>query len=321
MRHWWVWIWLCLGVTLFPPVHAAGPSSDKVLNPGADLWKEIRGRQAAPATTQVQGRDTQVLINEWGERFRDYRREQFVRYSGYILAGVLALLLLYHVIFGGLKVEESGAKILRFELVDRIVHWLLAGLFLFLALTGLILAFGRFVILPWAGPEAFSVIASASKEGHNLFGPLFIVAFVWFFIRFVSRNLPRLVDILWLLRAGGMLGGGHPRAGFFNGGEKIWFWLLALGGVLLSLSGLALDFPMFVPGRNPLAAALVIHGAAAVILLAASFGHMYLGTIGVRGSLQGMTSGLVDEAWVQAHHVLWYEELKRKMTQDKEPSQ
>ncbi len=312
MRHWWVWVWLCLGATLFPPVHAAGPSTDKVLNPGAELWNEVRGRQAAPATTQVQGRDSQVLVNEWGEHFRDYRRQRFVRYSGYLLAGVVSLLLLYHLLHGGLEVTESGRKVLRFELTERIVHWLLAGVFLLLTVTGVVLAFGRFVVLPWSGPEVFAVIASASKEGHNLFGPLFIVALLWFFVLFVGRNLPRLVDIYWLIRAGGMLGGGHPAAGFFNGGEKIWFWILTIGGLAVSTSGVVLDFPALVEGRNPLVLALVVHGIAAVVLIAASFGHMYLGTLGVKGSLEGMKSGLVDEAWAHAHHVLWYEELNRK---------
>ncbi|RMG38637.1 MAG: formate dehydrogenase subunit gamma [Gammaproteobacteria bacterium] len=312
MKRGCLWLLLILGLGMPLVAFSAGPPGDKVLNPGAELWKEVRGRQPAPATTQVQGRDTAVLINPWGERFRDYRRDRYIRYSGYLLAGVVGLLLLYHLLHGGLEVAESGRKVLRFEATERIVHWLLAVVFLALAVTGAILAFGRFVILPWLGGEAFSVIAAVSKQAHNLLGPLFIVALLWFFVLFVGRNLPKLVDLLWLIRAGGMLGGGHPPAGFFNGGEKIWFWILAVGGAVVSASGIVLDFPSLVEGRDPLVLALVVHGAAAVILIAASFGHMYLGTVGVKGSLQGMITGLVDEAWARTHHALWYEQLKGK---------
>ena len=304
MMRSWLWVLLSLGMLLPAAGFAASPSQDKVLSPGADLWKEVRGRETAPATTQVKGQDTNVLINQWGEKFRDYRRERFVRYAGYLLAGVVVLLLLFHILHGAIKIQESGRKVLRFELYDRVAHWLLAVVFLFLAATGLILAFGRFAILPWLGADAFSILASASKEGHNLFGPLFIVALAWVFIRFVARNIPKWMDVVWLLKGGGILGRAHPSAGFFNGGEKIWFWLLVLGGVLISLSGLALDFPTFMPGRNVLVLSLVVHGAGAVLLLAAAFGHIYL-ALGVQGTLDGMTSGMVDEAWARTHHDRW----------------
>lgn len=299
-----LWALLSLGLLLPAAGLAASPGQDKVLNPGAELWKEVRGRTVAPATTQVQGQDTNVLVNQWGEQFRDYRRERFVRYAGYLLAGVVVLLAAFHLLHGAIKVQKSGRKIQRFELYDRVAHWLLASVFLFLAVTGLILAFGRFVILPWLGADAFSVAASASKEAHNLFGPLFIVALAWIFIRFVARNVPRWIDIVWLVKGGGILGRGHPSAGFFNAGEKIWFWLLVLGGLLISLSGLALDFPSLMPSRNLLVLSLVLHGAGAILLLAVSFGHIYM-ALGVQGTLEGMKTGMVDEEWARAHHDRW----------------
>jgi formate dehydrogenase subunit gamma len=300
------WLWVLLSLVLLLPAAgmAASPEQDKVLHPGADLWKEVRGRTVAPATTQVQGQDTGVLINKWGEQFRDYRRERFLRYAGYLLAGVVVLLAAFHLLHGAIKVEKSGRKIQRFQLYDRVAHWLLASVFLFLALTGLILAFGRFVILPWLGADAFSVAASASKEAHNLFGPLFIVALTWVFLRFVARNVPKWVDIVWLFKGGGMFGRSHVSAGFFNGGEKIWFWLLVLGGLLISVSGLALDFPSLLPSRNILVLSLVLHGAGAILLLAVSFGHIYM-ALGVQGTLDGMKSGMVDEEWARTHHDRW----------------
>ena len=282
-----------------------------VPDPGTDLWRAVRQRGVIePGRTQIPGLDSGVLVDVSGEEFRDYRRERFIRYFGWILPGVVLLTLLFHLLHGAITYRPSGRRVLRFDLYDRIAHWLLALVFLFLGSTGLILAFGRFVILPWSGKEAFSVVASASKEGHNLFGPLFIVALVWVILRFLSRNWPSREDIVWLLRGGGFFGGTHCSAGFFNAGEKLWFWLLFIGGLALSVSGLLLDFPALAPGRDALILALVVHGLAAILLLGFALGHIYVGTIGVQGTLQGMTSGEVDEAWAEAHHDRWFAQIR-----------
>ncbi len=47
----------------------------------------------------------------------------------------------------------------------------------------------------------------------------------------------------------------------------------------------------------------------ALILISVSFGHIYLGTIGVEGTLESMTTGYVDATWAKAHHDHWYEEM------------
>lgn len=312
----WLLILVCLSLVAFEVQAAASGNGSEnkhiqVPNPGAVLWREVRQRDGAVSgrTQVLRGTETGVLINRDGERFRDYRRGQFIRYAAYFLGGVVALLLLYFLLHGKVRIEggESGRKLLRFELIDRIAHWLLALLFLFLAGTGLLLLFGRFIIIPWLGAEAFSPIASACKEGHNLFGPIFIAALLFFLVRFIARNIPKLVDLRWLLTAGGMIGGGHVRAGFFNAGEKIWFWLVVLFGLAIVGSGLILDFPSLLPQRTMLTLALVVHGLAAVVLFGVALGHIYMGSIGTEGTLEGMKNGYVDENWARTHHDLWLE--------------
>ncbi len=307
-------LWL-VALLLLLPLSAAAQSRESspimVPNPGTDLWRAVRQRgEVAPGRTQIQGMDSGVLVDANADRFRDYRRKQFLRYAGWALPGVLVLILLFHLLHGAVTVAPNGRRILRFDLYDRIAHWLLAGVFLFLGATGLILAFGRFVILPWSGKEVFSVVASASKEGHNLFGPLFIVALLWVIGRFLSRNWPSRGDLVWLLKGGGFFGKGHVSAGFFNAGEKIWFWLLFFGGLALAVSGLVLDFPAYAPGRDALILALIVHGLAALLLLAFALGHIYVGTLGVKGTLDGMITGEVDEAWARAHHDRWHAAVK-----------
>jgi formate dehydrogenase subunit gamma len=306
-----------LAVVLYGP-WAAVSANDRehspiaVPHPASDLWRAVRQRDGiAHGLTQVDGVESGVLISKSGEDFRQYRRQDFIGAGGLLIGGTAALILLFYLIKGRIRIPEgrSGQRVKRFVDIDRTIHWFTAVLFVFLALTGLLLLFGRFVVLPVFGAEAFSVIASASKEGHNLFGPLFLVAVGLLFIRFARKNLPARGDFGWVIRGGGMIGKGHVSAGYFNAGEKIWFWSVMLLGTVVCLSGLVLLFPVFGQGREVMQLALIIHGIVAVLLIAGSFGHIYIGTLGTEGSLESMTTGYVDSNWAKAHHDRWYEEV------------
>ena len=288
----------------------ADTAAGKVANPGTELWREVRQREAPLAgATQVTGMDSGVLINTLGEQWRRFRMEQLVPVAGALIGGVLGLIILFHLFKRGVRLEHgrSGNYIQRFKEIDRILHWYVATVFIFLALTGLILLTGRVVLIPVFGHEVFSAIASASKEGHNLFGPLFLLGVVGLFIRFVSKNFPGKGDLGWLLKAGGFLGGKHPSAGFFNAGEKIWFWLVIVVGLTISVTGLILEFPFFGQDRPLMALSLVLHGVGAVLLVAGLFGHIYVGTAGMEASLESMTTGYVDVNWARQHHDQWAE--------------
>jgi formate dehydrogenase subunit gamma len=78
------------------------------------------------------------------------------------------------------------------------------------------------------------------------------------------------------------------------------------------ISGLALDFPNFVQSRETLQLANVIHAVCAMIWLAIAFGHMYIGTLGTEGAIEGMTTGYVSVEWAKQHHSLWYEGVSRR---------
>jgi len=314
-----------------------------VPNPGADLWRAVRerqqalepgalperastsafvtdlsrnlveGRGATAAHTQVRGVDSTVLINPFGEDWRRFRMEQLIPFGGYLLIGALGVILLFALVRGRIKMDGgvSGKRLLRFTEFERVLHWFLASVFIFLALSGLVLLFGRPVLLPLMGPEAFAVLASACKEGHNLFGPLFLAALVVLFVHFVAQNLYRRGDLTWLLRGGGMLGV-HASAGYFNMGEKIWFWLVILGGVAISVSGLTLLFPNVGQGREVMELALLVHGVAALALIAVALGHIYIGTYGTVGTINSMVTGYVDLNWARSHHDRWAKECEEQ---------
>ncbi|MEN8205133.1 MAG: formate dehydrogenase subunit gamma [Pseudomonadota bacterium] len=313
---------LTLVLPLIPyAVADLGESAGKVVNPGADLWREVRQRdRSVIGTTRVKGVDSGVLINVYGEDWRQFRMQRLIPYGAALMGIVLSVILLYYLVRGPLRLQggPSGKKIQRFTVFERTTHWFTVSVFWLLALTGLILLYGRFVLIPLLGPDGFGLTASACKEAHNLFGPMFLVAILMLFVTFVKDNFYARGDMTWLIKGGGLLGGGHVSAGRFNAGEKIWFWIAVLGGIVLCVSGLILDFAVFGQGREVMELSHVLHGIVALIVITVSFGHIYLGTAGVEGTIGSMTTGYVDEAWAKSHHDRWYAEVKAAAVDDSE---
>lgn len=291
-----------------PPHRPDFPQGVSTTNPGSDLWREVRQRDLTiTGVSQVKGVDSGVLINVEGDRWARFRIDNPVRYAPMIMLAVVLVLLAFYVLRGKVGIEGglSGRMVFRFSDYERILHWCLAIVFLFLAITGLILLLGRTLMIPLFGHHLFSLLASASKEGHNLFGPIFLVSLLLMLVSFARRNIYEKGDLTWLLKGGGFIGKGHVTGGFFNMGEKSWYWLVILVGLAISISGLILVFPNFGQGRVIMALSSVVHVFGAIILIAVSIGHMYMGSFGTEGSSEAMKSGYVDINWAEAHHDRW----------------
>lgn len=305
---------LTLVAPLVPYALAYVPGAGGVPNPGAELWSEVR--QGMPGQTQIQGTDAATLISAGGEQWRQYRMQQLAPYSAMIFAGLIGLFALYYLIHGRIRIKagRSGRLIPRYTAVDRWIHWFMAVVFVVLMLTGVVLLYGRWVLIPWLGPEGFSVTAQFCKSAHNLTGLLFPLAVLLVFFAYLREAVFKFkVDMTWFLRAGGYLGGKHPSSGKINAGQKAWYWTVVLGGALLCVTGLALDFPDFVQSRELLRDAYQLHTLIAVFVIAFFFVHIYLGAIGMEGSLEAMTNGHVDANWAKEQHDLWYEEVSGRI--------
>jgi formate dehydrogenase subunit gamma len=196
-----------------------------------------------------------------------------------------------------------------------VIHWYTAILFIILAITGLSLLFGRSVLIPVMGREAFAAWANFAKPVHDWLAVPFIVGLVLMMVPWIKDSLPKAYDWTWIKMGGGYLDKSkHPPAGFVNAGEKIWFWLLFFGGIVLCASGFFLLFPNFGFERSTMQLAHVLHAVSGVALTAFALGHIYLGTLGNQGTLEGMITGEVDEAWARKHHSVWYDEVKKQGT-------
>jgi formate dehydrogenase subunit gamma len=287
-----------------------------VKNPSTDLWRAVRQRNAIEpqglsslAQAENLGTGAGVLINVKGQVWREFRRNWLLPYGGYFLIGALGFLLLLYLLVKNVKIPNgrSGKTVSRLSTMQRVSHWFMVFLIGFMGLTGLLLLFGRLVAIPILGLEGFAFIASASKEGHNLFGPLVIISLLLMLFYFIRHNWPAKGDIKWLFSLGGLLSKKHLKIGFFNAGEKLLFWFTIWLGVVLSITGLLLLFPYYIQTEAYTQLAIIIHAIAALLLIAIAFAHIWM-VVTIEGTMDAMKDGNVDENWAKSHHSRWYEE-------------
>jgi len=172
--------------------------------------------------------------------------------------------------------------------------------------------FGKHVLLPVMGYTLFGWLTALAKNLHNFVGPFFIVSVLAMILMWLRDNLPRLYDFQWFARAWAFfMRGEHIPSGRFNAGEKGWFWVGVVGlSVVVSYTGLVLLFPNFDQTRAVMQQAWIWHASAALLYIAISLGHIYMGTIGVEGAYQNMREGVTDETWAREHHEIWYNEVR-----------
>ena len=302
---------------------AANPTGDsqakrQAEQPGnnAPVWREVR-KEGVEHFTTIQGRETGVLVQSAGETWRRIRNGPITFYGGWLIVLVLAAIAAFYLWKGPIKLHEppSGRMILRFKAIERWSHWCVAISFSVLGISGLVILFGKHVLLPVIGYTLFAWLTLLMKNLHNFIGPLFIVSIVLMAVVYARYNLPIKEDLDWLAKAGGLVSGKHVPSGRFNAGEKGWFWLgVVVLGIIMTVSGLVLLFPNFDQVRSTMQTANIVHGIGGVVFIAISFGHIYLGTIGMQGAYEGMRTGYVDEEWAKEHHELWYKDVKAGKT-------
>ena len=230
--------------------------------------------------------------------------------SGIAILGMLTLLIIFYLWRGMVRIESgrSGRTIVRFNAVERFVHWMTAVCFIILALSGLNITLGRPLLLPLMKSESFTALSEWAKYAHNYLSFPFTVGVVLIFLMWLGGNIPTRVDIDWLKRGGGMVGRDRPPAYRFNAGQKLVYWIVVLGGGAAAVSGYALIFPFYGTTIETMQQAEMVHGIVAMLFIAVMLAHIYIGTIGMEGAFEAMGSGTVDLNWAKEHHCLWLEE-------------
>lgn len=294
---------------------AAEQAARQQTQPGnnAPVWRDVRSEQ--PHFTTTKGRETGVLIQSGGETWRAMRNGWVIPAMGWLLVAVFLAIAAFYWWRGPIHLHEkpTGRLLQRFSTLERFTHWVMGISFCVLAVTGIMVMFGKYVLLPLLGAPVFALLTQIGKVLHNVTGPVFVVSLVLFIVLFVRDNLPSKDDLQWLKSAGGLVTGKHVPSHRFNAGEKVWFWLgVVVLCLIVSVSGLVLNFPNFDQSRATMQFYNLVHGVASGLVMAMALGHIYLGSIGMDGAYQSMRSGYVDETWAKEHHQYWYEAEKAK---------
>ena len=299
------------------PPQAASQQQAPVIDPDASVVdQDALFRQSSRIEGQVAipNKNAAVLEQPAGRLWR-YFHEVLLHWTGAIaILGMIALLAIAYLITGRQRIlaGRSGTKVHRFSGFERFSHWLTATSFVILGLTGLNITFGKRLLLPLIGPEAFTTFSEAAKYVHNFVSFPFVLGLVLIVVLWIKDNIPRKVDIEWLKQGGGFIRSKHPTAGRFNAGEKIVFWLVVAAGLAVAVSGYLLLFPFYVTNIAGMQIGQVVHSIVGILFVALIIAHIYIGTLGMEGAFEAMGTGYVDLNWAKQHHRLWLEEESMK---------
>src|SRR5437879_4468275 len=289
------------------------PAAAQQINPTASSVKE---QQLLEELSRVQGRvsipdlRSGVLEQPAGRDWREFRNVTLRWIGGIAILGTLAVLVIFYLSRGMVRLESgrSGRSIVRFTAFERFVHWMTATCFIILAISGLNITFGRPLLLPLIGFEAFSEWSQWAKYAHIYLSFPFTIGVVLIFLMWIAGNIPNKVDVDWLKRGGGIVGHDHPPAYRFNAGQKAIYWIVVGGGGAVAVTGYELMFPFYLSGIEGMQLAQIVHSIVAVLFVAAMLAHIYIGTIGMQGAFEAMWTGTVDVNWAKEHHSLWLKE-------------
>jgi formate dehydrogenase subunit gamma len=273
-----------------------------------DQLKVIQGRGTIPDTKSY------TIEHPAGRDWRHFHTVTLKWIGAVAILGMLVVLAIFYLYRGRIPIEEgrSGRLVLRFNAFERFVHWITAASFIVLGITGLNVTFGRVLFASGSGSDAFSTWSQWAKYAHNYVSFAFTAGVILMFLMWIGQNFPTAADMEWLKRAGGIFTkkhGGHPPAWKFNGGQKLLYWIVSIAGIAMIVTGYMLMFPFYgglTVGGMELSE--IFHGIIGVLFIAMILAHIYLGTLGMEGALEGMVDGTVDYNWAKEHHPLWVKE-------------
>jgi formate dehydrogenase subunit gamma len=311
-----------LSIVAAVPTFAQKLGPDGAPNPTASVKDERTLLKQAPrieGRVDIPDKKAGVLVQPAGRNWEYFHEVVLHRGGAIVILGTIVLLGAAYLVVGRIRISagRSGQKILRFKSFERFAHWLTAVSFVVLGLTGLNITFGKILLLPVMGPEAFADLSQAAKYVHDFTSFSFVTGLILIAVIFFRDNFPTKVDIDWLKQGGGFIKSKHAPAGRFNLGEKLVYWFSLAAGIAVSISGFLLLFPFYGTDIAEMQLAQVVHSVIAVLFVALILAHIYIGTIGMEGAFEAMGTGEVDVNWAREHHDLWFAQQLAEQQQHK----
>jgi formate dehydrogenase subunit gamma len=294
-----------------PPAPATKPLSGS--NPTDEAMKEqqlLQQLRKLEGRVSIPDQKAALLEQPQGRSYQFFHERLLPWVAGILVVGILAALLLFYLLRGRIALEDrqTSIKILRFNVFERLTHWMTATAFIVLAITGLNYVFGKRLLFPLIGADAFATWSQWAKFAHTTMAWAFMLGLLFMIFAWIRDNIPDRYDWRWLREFGGFLSGRHPPARRFNAGQKMIYWSVILFGLTLSATGIIMLFPFWTLDINGMQWAQYIHAFAGAILTAVIIAHIYIGSLGMEGAYNAMGTGEVDLAWARAHHSLWADE-------------
>ena len=202
--------------------------------------------------------------------------------------------------------------VLRYKFTERLCHWVTALTYTYCLATG----------LAFYSPHLFWIAlvlggGATSRFWHPVGGLLFVAGAIWMHDLWRRDMDITEIDKRWLIQSENYVTNQDdlvPPQDRFNGGQKLFYWLMFYGALMLLLSGVFLWFPEYVPIRIGWVRGLMIliHEMAALATIGGFIIHLYMGLFFIPHSMAAITVGHVTEEWAKTHHRLWYERVSGK---------
>ncbi|WP_104708867.1 formate dehydrogenase subunit gamma [Helicobacter felis] len=232
-----------------------------------------------------------------------------------VVLGVASGFLLHYLVIGPKQFKHSDQKIPFFTLFNRIIHWIAGVSFILLVPTGLIMIFGDFF-----GGGAF---VRFCRVAHSVGCVVFMVAVLPMLFMWLKDMFFSLADIKWLVIMGGYLSKEKKSvpAYKFNAGQKMWFWIATLGGLVMiasggilyfntaDLSAIASFFGLYQISLLRLSA--LVHNFLGLVMVGFFIVHLYMSLFAIKGALRSMIDGYKEEEEVKVLHSLYYQDQTR----------
>jgi formate dehydrogenase subunit gamma len=203
------------------------------------------------------------------------------------------------------RTRVRRGELLRHPVYTRFLHWSVAIFFILSLLSGFA------VYSPWLFHWLTPLFGGGPRTRllHPWFGLLFTIFFFFQFLNWMGPMAWQEADRRWLKRirqyATNEEGVESEDVGFFNGGQKLYFWAIVISAVLFLITGILMWFDHIV-GRWVVAISYVVHDIAALVMLAGFIIHLYESTAQQPGTFRSMIDGTVTRSWAWSHHPAWY---------------
>lgn len=232
-----------------------------------------------------------------------------------VLVVVPTIFLLHYLVVGPKIFSHEGEKIFIFPLYQRLVHLLAAVAFIMLIPTGLMIVFGKYV--------GGGLPVEIARHLHGVATLLFLVAVIPMFVFWLIEMLPSAEDIKWVFMLGGYLSKDIKEipAGKFNAGQKMWFWIATLGGLVMIATGAAMyiqDFDYAIAATlgltqiDLLRVSAIIHSCLAMLIIAFFLTHVYMSLFAIKGAIHSIITGYKENEEVKYLHSSYYKKLQKQ---------